>query len=130
MLKSFWKAITWAIVILVLSGIPGSSLDKVSFWEIIYLDKIMHMFMYFILTLLLISGFKKQLNTRNEKIQPCFYSVIIGIFYGGIVELLQEFIFPERSAELFDFISNSFGTILACFTFPFAEKIINKLKSM
>ena len=54
-IKTHWKSIIWAIVILILCGIPGDDIDKVRFIDIPHLDKFVHGVLYFVFTLLLIN---------------------------------------------------------------------------
>ena len=128
MLRSFWKVIIWALFILLISAAPGSSIDKISFWEVLFLDKIIHLIIYYILTILLINGIREYNLNLSKKI-IVIISVATGILYGGLIELLQKYIFVERSAEILDFIANSTGAIIAGITNNFTNKIITGLIS-
>ena len=119
-LKQYKKVIAWALVILILSSIPGSGFDKLQlpFWKIIHLDKLIHGGMYFTLSLLLISVFTK----RDFKF-PFFYAINLAIFYGGIMELLQGYVFPGRAAEWLDFLANSIGASVSFWGYSYLKRI-------
>ncbi len=67
--------------------------------------------MFFILNVLFIRSLNN--NTLNQKIMVS----LVCISYGGILEILQSVLFEERSGDVFDFIANAFGVILAFFLF-------------
>jgi len=129
MLKAFWKVLIWALIIIIISGLPGSSIDKISFWDMLYLDKIIHLIMYYILTLFLINGLKEY-PFNLKRLEIVLLSVAAGILYGGLIELLQKYVFVERSAEILDFIANSIGALIAGLTYNFTNKIIVRLNSI
>lgn len=41
------------------------------------------------------------------------FALCVSIPYGGILEILQQELFEDRTADLFDFIANSTGSLLA-----------------
>lgn len=110
-------ALLWALLIFILCAIPGSDLPHVSVLELISFDKFVHVTMFFILTVLLIKGFKQQLSyttlaQRAKRIAP-----LLAITYGGLLEIMQGTCFKERTADIFDFIANSAGAVLAVLLF-------------
>jgi len=126
-IKYFWKSIIWAIIIFILCSIPGSDLPKFTFGDFLQIDKIAHIFMYFTFTIFLIDSFTKQNKYKKLKLNYKFFSILISIIYGGLIELFQFLWFNERSADLLDLLSNIFGIILGIFLFQFTTKTINKI---
>jgi VanZ family protein len=121
-------ALLWALFILILCGIPGSDIPSISVLEILNFDKFVHASIFFILIILTYRGFLKQnkiiILQNNSKI----FSISICIAYGGLTEILQGIVFVERSADLFDFIANSFGCILGVIFYSIIEnKILRKI---
>lgn len=115
LLKHIKWAMLWALLIFILCAIPGKDLPHITWLEILSFDKFVHAFMFFVLCVLLIWGFSKQdsflfLNS-NKKI----FSVTICIVYGGLLELMQQAFFVDRTADIYDFIANSFGSFLGIF---------------
>jgi len=101
--------ILWALLIAVLSLLPGNQFPKVG---ISGLDLVVHFFFYSVFNLLLIVG-----NIRQEKFKflhnrPVIAAFIISISYGLIIELLQGTVFVSRGAELSDAIANSIGSVV------------------
>tara|TARA_B110000091_G_C13638623_1_gene400222 strand:+ start:515 stop:781 length:267 start_codon:yes stop_codon:yes gene_type:complete len=83
--------------------------------EISNVDKIYHLIAYFALTISWLLTLK---NLKNK------YKVLIGcIFYGIIIEVLQTKLTVYRTGELFDFLANTLGGVLALLAFNrFFEK--------
>ncbi|MCK6650782.1 MAG: VanZ family protein [Bacteroidia bacterium] len=117
-------AMLWALFILVLCGIPGRDIPHISFLELLSFDKFVHAGVFFVLLLLLIRG--SVLQTRFNFLSQYSFSISgsLCILYGGILELMQEAVFEERSADLYDFVANSFGVLVGM---VFYNKIEQKI---
>jgi len=120
-IRSFWKSILWAIIIFLLCSIPGKNLDKANIFDLLYLDKLVHVFLYFILTILLIPGFKKFVNFLYAR-SSLVYSLVISVFYGMIIEIFQLYVFHDRSAEFMDIVANLAGALIATFYYALFTK--------
>lgn len=115
-----WKAFAWALFVFIISAIPGQEIEPYAIWNV---DKLVHSFIYYILTILLTTGFQKQdslINFRRNAIMIAFY---IAVLYGGILEVLQDKCFINRSGNIPDFLANTFGAALAMYTYPLILKI-------
>lgn len=121
--KSFWRAIVWATIVFILSTMSGDSINKVKLINIPHFDKVVHFGFYFILTLLLLSGFHKWRSSSPDK-KAYYISCVIAIMYGGVIELLQKHVFTNRALELFDFAANCAGTIIGVVAYSYLIKII------
>lgn len=119
-LKSFIPTLIWLIIIVVLSGYPGRDLPKAPFDEF---DKLVHLAIYAILSFLSVLGFSKQSHSflLNSKLQN-FFSISFSIVIGGVIELLQEYVFINRYGDWYDFIANSLGAFLGVIGFYFMRK--------
>jgi len=106
-IRSFWKSACWLIVILYLSLMPGDGLPRVPLFAIPHFDKLIHLGFYFILTLLLIRPFSS--FTRRAYV----YSLILASLLSGCVEILQEKIAVLRHGDIYDFLANLTGILLA-----------------
>lgn len=116
-------AIAWAIVILVLCGIPGRDIPHISFLEILSFDKWVHAGIFFVLVILSIRSFRLQKRSAYFRNNAAFMAAGLAIPYGGLLEILQGTIFSERSADFLDFLANSFGCLTAAFLYsPIARK--------
>ena len=104
--------ILWAILILILYGLPGQDFPDLSFWEMLSFDKFIHAFMFAVLVLLLIVGFKKQYSYKKLRYNSMKVSVGVAFIYGSLLEFFQEILFIERYSDWFDFIANTAGCFL------------------
>lgn len=107
------------IVILVLSVVPGSAFEPVEipFWKQIYLDKIVHAGMYFLLYCFIRPGLFS-LSPRYAVIT----ALLITISYGGLMELVQGIKIIARSSDFKDMIGNITGAVFATVFFPLLIK--------
>jgi VanZ family protein len=111
-LKNNKWALLWALLIFILCAIPGKDIPPVSILEIAGIDKLIHAFMFFVLEVLLIKGFMKQENNSLLGSFPILISAILSVVYGGSLEIMQGAFYVDRTADIYDFIANSFGTIM------------------
>ena len=120
-MKSFLPVILWALVIALLSGFPGNKIPDVPVWNI---DKLIHIGMYLPLSFFLFLALNSQYpKPKNRYLFICFV-VVSCIFYGGIMEILQHYIFINRSGNVYDFIANAIGSILGVLIYPYIIKLL------
>ncbi|MFH2140999.1 MAG: VanZ family protein [Bacteroidota bacterium] len=120
-IRNIYKTIAWAVIIFVLSSLSGNQLDKLPFLGIPHIDKVGHMGIYFILALLLISSISNMKNSLKIFIAGLLAFTIAAI-YGGIIELLQQYVFIKRSMDLYDFLANCTGALIAVLLYPVIKK--------
>jgi|TARA_B110000208_G_scaffold32427_1_gene42717 VanZ family protein len=108
--STLWIAIAITICITYLSLIKTNNFPVI---EISSIDKIYHLIGYFTLT------FSWLLTLKKAK-----YKVLIAcVLYGIIIEVLQTKFTVYRTGELFDFLANTLGGVLALLIFNrFFEK--------
>jgi len=119
--SAFVKALVWAILIFIGSSLSGETLSEVKLINIPGFDKFIHFTWYFFLFLFLAAGIYKQLNTI--KFKQLVFILIICTIYGGFLELMQGTVFTKRSEDLFDFIANCSGALVATLLFSTLYKI-------
>lgn len=76
-------------------------------------DKYLHVLAYFTLSSIWYFALKNKLKKLSYKILV----IILLIFYGIILELLQGGLTNYRTADLFDVLANVFGIVLATLVF-------------
>ena len=108
----------WAVIILILTVLPGNYFPQISsFWELLSLDKLIHVSIFAVFSLLLIRGFKKQNKylflLSNYKASGLF----VGIIYGSLTEIIQYILNNGRHYSLYDFLANSIGCIVGLVLF-------------
>ena len=105
-------AMLWALFILILCGMPGKDIPHISFLELLSFDKFVHAGIFFVQFLLLTRGLVLQSDIKLLNVNPKLVSLLFCIIYGGTLEIMQQTLFEDRSASLFDFIANSFGSLI------------------
>jgi glycopeptide antibiotics resistance protein len=113
MFRYFWPAYLWGIIVLFLTGLPGNDLPSLSpYWEAYHPDKIVHMGMFGMLMLLLTAGSYYKGGKIAVSKQLIFIYFITTTALGGIIELLQKWVFIGRSCDIQDFFADAVGVIL------------------
>lgn len=104
----WWPVVGWALLVLVGSTArvkdPGIEVPGIG------LDKLVHLAIYFVLTLLLYRALRA--NSRSIR-RALGYSFLLAATYGVAMEGLQWAFFPERSFENWDIVANISGSIAA-----------------
>ena len=106
------------IVILILTGLPGSLFPRVK--PTIGLDKVAHILMYAGFAFACLWGYRKQFvsNGLSYQKRAIILTILISIAYGGLTEIMQETITVlRRSGDWRDLIADSIGTGLGVFIF-------------
>ena len=105
------------IVILILTVLPGSVFPRVK--PAIGLDKVAHIIMYASFTFACLWGYRIQFvnNGLAYKKRAILLATIISIAYGGLTEMIQEYLVPTRSGDWFDFLSDCIGTGIGALLF-------------
>ena len=111
-LKHTKWAMLWALLILILCGMPGKDIPHISFLELLSFDKFVHSSIFFVLVLLMIRGFLLQTNYLMLRQRARRSAFAICVIYGAALEIMQGTLFTDRSADIFDFIANSFGCFM------------------
>ncbi|MFI0490014.1 VanZ family protein [Flavobacterium sp.] len=89
------------------------------------LDKVVHAFFHFVFTSLWFLFFRKQFS--NFKISKLLIiSVGFSLFFGILIEILQELCTTTRHADVFDVLANFSGATLAVLVIMLLNKY-NKL---
>jgi VanZ family protein len=123
-IKYNYPGMIWAVVILILLGLPASDIPDTSFINIPHLDKIIHSFLFFVLVFLLARGFVLQNKFIFINKFSFLSSLTLGIIYGGLTEILQGSVFASRSSDLFDFIFDVLGCCSGLLFFIFLKRRI------
>lgn len=107
--RSFWPAIIWTVVILVLSFTSGKSFPSSDWMEWFKLDKWIHAFLYFSLFILLYIPINERDGSKRN--QWVIFSVVYCLFLGMFTELVQAFVLTDRSGDIPDMVANTFGVL-------------------
>jgi len=106
-----WKnlAVLWALVILVLTLMPGSDVPAWPWAEAIHFDKLVHAGLFGVQAILLGLALMSMVNVRTAFL----VALIVAIAYGGIIELLQGEMRMGRDADIFDLFADAVGAGIA-----------------
>lgn len=122
-LKAYSAALLWAAFILLLMSLPGNNLPDFDIWAIEIEDKLGHVAVFGLLTLLMVWGLSRRVQPLTRKALWAVF--LIGTFYGGATEILQGVAFPSRYASVLDFVADTIGSALGT---VFAVWVFNKLR--
>lgn len=111
----------WLLIITIISGYPGHKVPEVPMWQF---DKFVHTFIYLILSITMLIAFNRQYQIRKKRLFLTILILFFGVFYGGIMEILQHYIFINRSGNWYDFIANALGSVLGVLIYPFINKLL------
>jgi VanZ family protein len=122
----FW-AISWTIIILIIVGIPGNQIPRVSkFIDLFQPDKIVHLAMFAPFSYLWALYIYGLTSSRKRSV---YFVLVLGMFYAIISELLQKYVFIGRNANVPDAIADIVGVIVGIVVFT-KNIPLNKRKSM
>ena len=107
-----WPAFAWAIFVLLLCGLPGDDFPELTFLEWLKPDKIAHLVLFGVQCYLLIKGFSSQNIFQLLNKNAIILAFLISISYGGIVEILQNYVFIHRSGDIRDAVANAIGAFI------------------
>ena len=119
--KYFVPVLIWLLLITIISGYPGNYVPKIPVWQF---DKLVHSVIYFVLSICLIYAYYLQYSKPKTRLKTQVVIILFGIFYGGFMEIMQHYIFINRSGNWYDFIANAIGAILGVFIYPFVIKLL------
>ncbi|MAZ94239.1 MAG: hypothetical protein CMF58_07430 [Lentimicrobiaceae bacterium] len=111
--RRFIPSIVWAIIILVLMGLPGNYFPRmVSFWDWLSYDKLIHLFIFGIQVMLLMYGIRIQNLPKEKKLSNAIIIFISVTIFAGVTELLQSYVFIRRHGSIYDFLADVCGIII------------------
>ncbi len=76
-------------------------------------DKLAHFLLFFLLSAASLYDYNKLHKGSPHTGRWIFWGFILSVAYGGMIELLQHFIFTSRSAEWGDWIADLSGSVTA-----------------
>ena len=106
----FIPGITWLITSFYLFTLPGNRLPKLTWFDKIYGDKIVHAGIFTLLVALFLLPFLKL--SRKKIISTALLLAIAGIVYGIAVEYIQGNFIPNRSFDTGDIAADTAGAFL------------------
>lgn len=116
--NALWLAITNTLVVVYLSLFRISSIRHIV--DFSYIDKYQHLLAYFVLCL---SWLVVVANKTKKYKYITLFSIV---FFGGLMEVLQQVLTDYRQADIYDVVANSIGVLIGFFVFEKLSKTIFK----
>lgn len=126
-IKSLWKpkylvvvGVVYTVLITVALLAPIVDPPKT---EIPFADKIVHIVIN--AGLFIIWSWCALTRTSKVSVKKSLCVLFVyTLFYGILIEVLQEYFVPTRSADVFDVVANIFGLVLGAFVIKVSKKLI------
>ena len=104
-----WGLFIFILCTIKLGGVGNSPMFFAGF------DKLVHCGLFFVLTIFLGTGIARANALQKLTYIQLFLSLLIPFLFGGLIELLQAYVFTWRSGEWGDLFADSVGTGMAVF---------------
>jgi VanZ family protein len=123
-IKYFLPAVFWFLLSFYLLTLPGSAVPKISWFDKIQADKLVHVGMFAILVVLVL--LPMQFRSRSPLLLKTVFAVaLVALAYGIAMEFVQEYFVPNRSFDVFDMVADGVG----CFSGVLCWKYLLKKRS-
>lgn len=121
-LRYQYLSILWAIFVVIICEMPSSDIspDSITFFE--GFDKLAHTGFFFVLTVLLFHGKIKEQGSYNYRALTILKILLITLFLGAAIEILQYSVFTYRSAEWWDLFADMTGVGMGIFGYIFLHR--------
>lgn len=107
--KYYFPGILWALIIAVLTGIPGNFIPPVADWVSLFSpDKIVHIGMFGVFTCLMLWGKQKQAVPKSSS-NSNFWIIGLALVLAMATELMQKYLVINRNGNVYDFIADAVG---------------------
>ncbi|MFN2314592.1 MAG: VanZ family protein [Bacteroidales bacterium] len=124
-IKQYYKSIIVGLLIVWLSLSGSRSLVPGRMLSIPYIDKMGHFAMYgFFSAMLLLDSCRWQTKLRFN-----YVILVIPVFFGALMEIMQMTLTTSRKAETIDLLANIGGVIAGIVLAHIARKLIEKFRS-
>ncbi len=117
-----YLAILWAVFVVVMCEMPsiGSLVGDSTFFA--GFDKLVHTGFFFVLTVLLFYGKIMEQKSYSYRPLTILKILLITLFLGVFIEILQWKIFTYRSAEWWDLFADMVGVGMGVFSYIFLHR--------
>lgn len=121
-LKHTLPAILWALVILILTLMPGRFIPPAGIFEIFHPDKLVHIAVFVALIVLFLRGFLKQDEFQLLKRHSVIIAFTGCVIYGFFLEVMQGTLLTDRYFEWLDTTANTIGCIIGVVAFRYFKQ--------
>ena len=121
-LRYQYLSILWAIFVVIICEMPSSDISPDSFTFFEGFDKLAHTGFFFVLTVLLFHGKIMEQGSYNYRAITILKILLITLFLGAAIEVLQYSVFTYRSAEWWDLFADMTGVGMGIFGYIFLHR--------
>ena len=123
-IKYYWPAILWALFVFTMCSIKmGDVSDSPLFFP--GFDKLVHCGFFFLIVVFISAGYIRQQSHRSFPYKALLLITVVVITYGGLIELLQRYIFTWRSGDWNDLFADTVGALMAAFSIFITVNALN-----
>ena len=128
-LKYNLPAIIWAVVVFILTMMPGKYIPPVNIWDFANLDKLAHLAVFAVLITLALHGFGKQQSYEMLRAHPAGIAFAVCVAYGFLLEVMQGTLLADRYFEWYDAAANAAGCVMGIIFFRFVLQEIRQVET-
>jgi VanZ family protein len=119
-IKYYLPAILWILLILFLCTLPSKDVPKVSWFDKLPIDKIVHFCLWGGTVFFLSIGYFRQ-HRRITNLNLVIFALLAAL-YGLAIELIQKYIATSRSFEWDDLLADTLGAFAGILAFKLFRK--------
>jgi VanZ family protein len=119
-ISRFLPGIAWLCTSFYLFTLPGDRFPKITWFEKIYGDKIVHVGIFTVLIALFLVPFLQNPPVKIKR--TAFLLALCGILYGIAIEFIQGNFIPNRSFDLWDIAADTAGSFIPLLLLPFFKQ--------
>ena len=112
MVRVYWKAIGWSLLVILVSILPAEEIPGIKFEIIPHFDKVVHFIMYAILTILILQK-NHVLFGKIRQTTLLIFTALYAFFLGFFLELIQNCFLIGRIFDIFDVMANTIGILVS-----------------
>ncbi len=105
---NYWKTTLGIVIICYLSFAPSSAFKSIPSFT--HGDKIIHLLMYLMLTIIIINDFYKR-NKSYSNTGFFLICILFPIVLGGVIEIVQDIFIFSRSGSWYDWLADVMGAL-------------------
>lgn len=127
--RNSYPGVACAVIILLLTGLPGSCLPKVK--PVIGMDKIAHLIMYMGFAFITLWGYRQPYQDSGKRFRnkALMITLAISLAFGALTEIMQHTLIPGRVGSIYDWIADAIGSLFGVLFFYFFYQNRNNLKN-
>lgn len=119
-MRYYLPAIIWILLVLYLCTLPGKDIPRISFFDKLPIDKLVHFAMFGCTVLLLCIGYYRQ--KKHISRLTLFLITLFAAFYGLAIEFIQKYFTVSRSFDMNDVAADTLGAIAGVWAFKLIRR--------